>query len=161
MIEPDVWINRNLNPEEGLTNPASLDVRLGGHVITRSVNTFSGDVIEREMELAEGERLHLEPGVHYLLCTKEVTRCPATHAWLFTLKSSMGRRGIFLAHPGWGDPGFEGQVTFSVSVQVPTDLVVGQKVGQLIYFRMAQIPAATYDQTGRYQNSIGITKEKE
>lgn len=159
MIENDAWIDNNVACNIEDINPASVDVHLGNQVICRpeEVDDYPEEGTDNIYD--DGEEITLYPNAQYLLCTKEYTTCPPTHAWLFTLKSSLARRGLFLSHPGWGDPGFEGQVTFSIHVMFPVKIIIGDKIGQLIYMKMREIPKVDYTITGKYNRSTGVTKE--
>ena len=161
VVKADKWIGQYIigDPDDECINPASLDLRLGGHMIMRvSDDKELLDSRNTEWNLPDGQQILLEPGAQWLLCTEKAFM-PVDKAGLFTLKSSMGRRGLFLAHPGWIDPGYEGAITFSVSVQVPVVMTVGERVGQLIYFD-SEIPRKPYGEVGHYQDSIGVTEER-
>ena len=162
-VKADKWIAQWIvgDPDDPDINPASLDLHLGGHMVMRKpVPDRSMAVLETEWDRPNGQQILLEPGAQWLLCTEPVY-VHVAQAGLFTLKSSLGRRGLFLAHPGWIDPGYQGAITFSVSVQVPVVMTVGERVGQLIYFDMDKIPRKPYGEVGHYQHSTGVTKERQ
>ena len=164
-VKADKWIAQWIigDPDDPDINPASLDLRLGNHMIRRTPDPDEQmGVIEQEWkDLEDGQQILLEPGSQWLVCTDTVY-VREGQAGLFTLKSSLARRGLFMSHPGWIDPGYEGAITFSVTVQVPVVLTVGEKVGQLIYLTMEEIPRKIYGvDIGRYQGSTGVTKEKD
>lgn len=160
MIENDSWIKRQIelgnlgDLDVLLVNPASVDIKLG-----RPVNHFDPFGKLTEWKHSSNTQLQVTAGSRLLCCSKEITKCPDTHAWIFTLKSSIGRRGFVLSHPGWGDPGFVGQITFSLFAAQNTQITIGERIGQLIFVRMAHIPDSLYK--GRYQNSTGVTPERQ
>jgi dCTP deaminase len=163
MIRSDKYIAQWVvgDPDDPDLNPASLDMRITGHMIRRYQDPENKmGVIEQEWkDLEEGQQILLEPGSQWLLATEKVFFGPQD-AGLFTLKSSLARRGLFLSNPGWIDPGYEGAITFSVTCCVPIVLTVGEKIGQIIYMAVDEIPRRLYAETGRYQDSEGPTKEK-
>ena len=98
----------------------------------------------------------------YLVHTSEYVRIPETHAALITLKSSMSRQGMFLSHPGWVDPGYEGQLTFGIECfNLITVIPDKTKIVQLIFMRLTEKPINPYSVTGRYNKSTGLTLNKE
>lgn len=158
MIENDRWILDHadeLGIQRGNVNPASVDLCLGGHIIEKDVNGFA-----QEFHLAEGESFTFRPGGFYIAHSEEYTRCPTTHAWMLFLKSSTGRKGLDHLHAGWGDPGFEGQVTFEFTALQPVTFQRGQRIVQLVYLRLTAPPSASYGETGHYQGQRGATEAR-
>ena len=153
MIEPDSWIRENaeeLGVREENINPASVDVCLGGHIVE-----FYNGQLEKRFELTPGEEFKFIKNALYICHTQEYTKCPKTHAWMMILKSSAGRRGLDHAHSGWGDPGFEGQVTFEFCCNNEVDFKIGDRIAQLVYMRLTKEPDRAYGETGRYQGQTG------
>lgn len=158
MIENDVWLIQNaellgVHPED--VNPASVDIRLGGHIIE---HTPLG--LKVEHRLKHGEDFTFQPGHFYIAHSQEYTRCPVTHAWMLMLKSSTGRKGLDHLHAGWGDPGFEGQITFELSALIPASFRVGDRIAQLVYLRLTAPPEVPYNKTGRYQGQRGAVESR-
>ena len=154
-VETDRWLHQNaqqlgINPHN--INPASVDVCLGGHIIE---HTPLGVVVEHELD--DGETFTFQPGHFYIAHSQEYTRCPTTHAWMLLLKSSTGRKGLDHLHAGWGDPGFEGQITFEFSPLKTVSFNVGDRIAQLVYLRLNGKPAESYASTGRYHGQTGAT----
>lgn len=162
MVKADKWIEIFIagDQDNECINPASLDLRLGNHILERFADDTMYVGTRERNNLADGEQILLKPGSQWLLCTEPVY-VRESQAGLFTLKSSIGRRGLFLAHPGWIDPGYEGAITFSVMVHFPVIVTIGERIGQIIYFQMEEVPRKLYgDDTGRYQHSTGVVQEK-
>lgn len=155
MIENDVWLRQNatllgVDPEN--VNPASVDIRLGTQIIEHLPNG-----IINEHVLDEGTPFKFWQGCFYIAHSLEYTRCPITHAWMLMLKSSTGRKGLDHLHAGWGDPGFEGQITFELSPLKDVTFRVGDRIAQLVYMRLTNPPERPYGDTGRYQGQTGAT----
>ena len=154
-MEPKQWILEHaealgVRPEN--VNPASVDLCLGEQVL--ECGRYSGSDVNR---WCSGEEITLRPGYHYLCHTEEYTSVPPTHAWLLTLKSTPARKGIFLSHAGLGDPGFEGQCTFTLRVERPVTLKPGQRIVQLMYFPLTAPTQTPYGgEDSHYQGSRGV-----
>ena len=151
MILPD-WKIRQMCAEglvspydEGMVNPASLDLRMG-------VGWYDFDA--RQVLPVGG----LEPVRTVLVTTLEVVTLPLDVAGQLVLKSSMGRRGVSMPAAGWVDPGFGGTLTVQLSTCVPVEFEVGQPFLQMVLYRMAGNPDDGYD--GRYQGQRGVTLER-
>lgn len=164
MIRSDEWLHKNaekLNIDPDNINPASVDVCLGHEIVQYAdTNLKLTNVDVATFELNNNERFWLLPGYDYLIHTKEFVKCPQDHAWMLTLKSSSGRKGIFMTHMGWGDPGFEGQITFRIRVHRPVEFQVGDRIGQVIFLKLDKRAKKGYGETGKYQGSQGATGAK-
>lgn len=106
--------------DDGLVNPASLDLRLG-HFIRRHHPIWERlSVIDMRQKIEDGTIEHLPkwgvaepfkvewlmPGEFTLLHSLEAVCIPPSAASILVLKSSKGRDGYNHSHSGWGDPGF-------------------------------------------------------
>ncbi len=160
MIEPSQWLRTHaeqLGVKQENINSASVDLELGGEVIEVRPN---GQRIT--YHLAPGEEFIFEPGSLYIAHSEEYTRCPTSHAWMLNLKSSTGRKGLNHLHAGWGDPGFEGQVTYELVAHVPVTFRRGQRIVQLVYMRLTEPTAEPYGgQSSHYQGQIGATEARQ
>jgi len=155
VIEPFQWIAAHaeaLGVDPRNINAASVDLTLGGHIIERRLGF--PDV---HYDLAFEEPFQFLPDRLYIAHSEEYTRCPETHAWMLALKSSTGRKGLNHLHAGWGDPGFEGQVTFEFVAHLPVSFERNQRICQLIYMRLTEPTDRPYGLDGRYQGQMGAT----
>ena len=148
-------------PSPNAIQPASIDLRLGNSFAVPDYSRLERGAITL------GERLPytvmtldhyvLEPKAFVLATTMEYVKIPANLAASIDGRSSIGRMGLFVQNAGWIDPGFEGQITLELfnALDVPIVLVPGQRVGQLIFEHMDEIPLAPY--AGKYQGQTGAT----
>jgi|SRR6056297_3219821 len=138
--------------EEGLINPASIDLRVGKHYRVPTKTGWSAS-----MEIPN-EGLVIHPNNLILLHTHEYTKIPVNAVAFIFLKSTIGRRGIEHLHAGYGDPGFEGQWTLEVINHWPHPQLI-RKEEPLIQLILCDVlkPYKTYDQTGHYQGQEGPT----
>lgn len=110
--------------------PASIDLRLGGHFLK---------VDENSMDVLSLETVRL-PG--YLTAFVEG-------------RSSIGRIGLFIQNAGWVDPGFEGTITLELynANRLPIRLQSGRRVCQIVFARLDAPCRAPY--AGKYQHQRG------
>lgn len=111
----------------------------------------------RDHYLKAGHAFTFRPGRFYLAHTNEYSAVPETHVALLFLKSSSGRKGFDQAHAGVGDPGFIGQWTFELYAHRPVTFREGDRIAQLLYFRLTDQPQISYARTGRYNGQLGAT----
>lgn len=155
MINTDRWLTTHaaalgINPDH--INPASVDLCLGGEILeVAELRTITHT-------LEPGETFSFFPGVLYLCHTAERTRIPDDCVASLYPKSSTSRKGLGM-NIGLGDPGFDGQWTFGVTAAVSCEHVVGAPIVQLVFQQTTSVPARTYAETGRYQGSMGVTRE--
>ena len=91
------------NPE--LLNPASLDVRLGDHLMIESI--YSPELIRIDIsDRTEDEPFMLQAGEFCLAETLELFNLPNDISCQFVLKSSRARTGVNHLLAGWCDPGW-------------------------------------------------------
>jgi dCTP deaminase len=143
-----------LTPYHGIhVNPASVDLTWSGRYKRAPRKRSLWDTSELGFSDGCCDVLSLQPDAFYLLDTAEYVVLPASCCGLLTLKSSTGRRGLALAHAGFVDPGFEGTLTFGLSVMVPwpVSLECHDRLVQLVLMQMQSEPEAAY--AGHYQRS--------
>lgn len=163
MIRTDRWLLENaelLGIDPANINPASVDVALGSQII----EVFYDHKYDRTVEIkhvldADNPELTMLPNRDYLVYTLEKTYIPPDHAVDMKLKSRLTRQGVRM-NVGWGDPGFNGQWTTCLSVNVPVTLSWGMRFAQLVFISCDTVPEEDYGQTGNYQNSEGIQVAK-
>lgn len=149
--------------DEGLVNPASLDVRLGNTLLIESAE-------KRELvpyplgSHSEAKPYELVPGQFVLAQTLETFHIPRDIAAEFKLKSSRGREGVDHALAAWIDPGFYGSV---LTLELrnnrqlwPVPIWPSMKIGQIIFHRLDAVPLRCYAQTGRYNGDVSVTGSK-
>jgi dCTP deaminase len=147
---------------EELINPASLDVRLGGHLMIEVADTkdfINVDISHR----TENNPYRLMPGEFCLAETKEIFHIPDTLSAQFVLKSSRAREGYENLLAGWIDPGFGltkgSRLTLElVNARRHWDLPLypGMKIGQIVFFKMSSIPINSYSKVGRYNGDLKV-----
>lgn len=128
-------------------NPASIDLTMGQSYI---------DLVNgKEYVLSEIGDLFLKPGQAILATTAEYIKLSPHLAASVYLKSSLARQGLDHALAGWVDPGFRGQLTLELHSHRPIELAPGQRIVQLVLYRMLREPNEIYN--GRYQGQQGPT----
>ena len=170
MILPD-WEIRALCLEGMVTpfdptllNPASLDVRLGRHIMIEQSGT--ADMLLLDLSNnghCETVPFVLRPGQFILAETVETFHLPDHIAAQFMLKSSRAREGIEHLLAGYVDPGFYGVLTLELhnSRQLSgVALWPGMKIGQMVFHRMSEKPLRSYAQTGRYNGDAKVQGSK-
>lgn len=168
-IEHLITKGEMLHTDPGCVNAASLDVRLGDTIL---VERYPGDKAYQPINYGLREKLHMDqvrigndgfilwPGQVMLAHTIEQCNFADDTAALFRIKSSMGR--IFLEHmdAGWVDPGFHGSLTLefkNMSQYHPIHLHVGDKIGQLVFFKGDAVnEQQSYRTKGNYGGSVGV-----
>ena len=159
----------------GNINGASVDVRLGQVFLCESlpdvvsfrpnnyVTLFNkGELPLIKETLAWGERFYLQPGEFILAQTIEEFYLPNDIAAEFRLKSSVARAGLDQALAVWIDPGFNNSV-LTIELRNNTRyhvlvLEVGQKIGQIIFFKGEPVPdEASYATRGQYNGQLEVT----
>jgi dCTP deaminase len=136
-----------------LLNPASLDLRLGHHLmieVSDRRDLITIDISDR----TEEDPYLLTPGEFVLAETVETFNLPDDISAQFVLKSSRAREGFTHALAGWCDPGWNGsKLTLELKNQRryhSLHLYPNLKIGQMIFYQMNSIPAISYAVTGRY-----------
>jgi len=144
------WIYKGgLNPFNiGCVNPASVDLRVN----TKHVIRLDGGIVHNSLKYA------ILPGAPVLLSTVEYIRMPNDCAGVLYLKSSMARQGLDHALAGFIDPGFCGELTMEFHAHYPVTVSHGQRVVQLVLYRLESPPEETYH--GKYQNQRGPTRAR-
>jgi len=110
-------------------------------------------------------RLHLQLGLKppphrpsaILASTSEVISMDAIHAGEIKLKTTPTRKGLGYLAADWVDPGFTGQLTLTIYVQQDMELYEGQRVCQLVVYRLEYPAVNPYWVSGHYQYQHGPT----
>jgi len=145
--------------EPDLVNPASLDVRLGNHLMMEVIETPELMRIDISTKTAD-DPYFLLPGEICLAETIELFNLPEDISAQFVLKSSRARDfyGHMLA--GWCDPGWHGsRLTLELKNERrlhPIPLYPGLKIGQMVFHLMSSTPAKSYTLTGHYNNHLTV-----
>ena len=140
-----------------LLNPASMDVRVGLHLMVENIcdpELLRIDISGRTKD----DPFLLEPGEFCLAETVELFNIPDDISAQFALKSSRAREGYNHCLAGWIDNGYSGRLTLELKnerLHHPLPLYPGLKIGQIIFFKMTP-PMRTYRETGRYQNHLTV-----
>lgn len=134
-------------------SPASYDLSVGGFQSINFRNQHLNDSIN------DKGFVEILPGESFLLSTVEIISVPNFITGEIVNKSSTGRKGLFLASPGWIDPGYIGQLTIGMKNESGRllKLTYGQKLWQIVF---AECEPAEQSYTGHYQNSIGIVEDR-
>lgn len=145
-----------------LINPASLDVRIGNHLMIEVVGCEHFVEIDIS-ECTKDRPYRLLPGEFCLAATQEVFNIPRNLCAEFALKSSRGREGYQHMLSAWIDPGFTGSaLTLELkNARKQWDLPIypGLKIGQIIFMKMHP-PLRDYSKTGRYNGDLKVTGSK-
>ena len=145
------------NPE--LLNPASLDVRLGDHLMIESI--YSPELIRIDIsDRTEDEPFMLQAGEFCLAETLELFNLPNDISCQFVLKSSRARDGVNHLLAGWCDPGWHGsKLTLELKnerLHHALPLYPGLKIGQMVFHAMSNTPMHSYRETGHYNNHLTV-----
>ena len=141
-----------------LLNPASLDLRLGLHLMVE--NICDPELIRVDISgRTEDDPFMLQPGEFCLAETLELFNIPDDISCQFVLKSSRARSGLNHLLAGWCDPGWHGsRLTLELKnerLHHPLPLYPGLKVGQMVFHRMTP-PLRSYRETGHYNNHLTV-----
>ncbi len=153
MIIPDHEIRRLcsqglVDPYEPFSvNPASIDLCLGYTIV---------DLHSDERKTSE--LFSLSPGDAILATTLEKVCLPHDIAGMVLLKSSLARQGLDHSLAGWVDPGFCGQLTLELHTHRKITINAGQKILQLVLFRLETPCDNPYN--GKYQGQQGPTRAR-
>ena len=144
-----------------LLNPASLDVRLGRHIMIEQSGTADMLLLDLGMDgYCETDPFVLRPGQFILAETIETFHLPDHIAAQFMLKSSRAREGLEHLMAGYCDPGWHGsKLTLELhnSRQLSgVALWPGMKIGQMVFHRMSEKPLRSYAETGRYNGDSTV-----
>jgi dCTP deaminase len=132
-------------------NPASVDLTVAWHyAVQHGDNGWLGQTADHILVI---------PGKAILATTIEYIKMPKWAAGVIYLKSSMARMGLDHSLAGFVDPGFEGELTMELHAHRPLVLHAGQRVVQLVLYRMSAMPDRAYN--GRYQGQRGPTPRRD
>lgn len=159
MILNDIQIKDHLNKglriepfQTSNLSPASYDLSIGGF---QSINFPD----QPHQDIEKDGYVTVLPGESFRASTIEILGFPNFITGEIVSKSSTARKGLFLASPGWIDPGFIGQLTVAMKNETlaPMKLVYGTKMWQVI-FETCEPAEQAY--TGHYQNSEGVVEDR-
>ncbi len=147
-----------INPE--CINPISVDLTLGSRAAKVTHNPFTGRAKHREIRVDERD-LRLQPGSghYYLAHSAEIIALPDDVGATLYCKSSVARRGVNHLLAGLIEPGFHGQVTLELTAHLPTTLLYGERVVQLVLHQTTEVDLP-YTATGRYQGQMSWTPSR-
>ena len=145
--------------DEGLLNPASLDLRLGLYLMVESI--YSPDLVRINIaDRTEDDAFMLQPGEFCLAETLELFNLPDDISSQFVLKSSRARSGLNHLLAGWCDPGWHGsRLTLELKnerLHHAIPLFPGLKIGQMVFHSMSNVPMHSYRETGHYNNHLTV-----
>jgi dCTP deaminase len=140
--------------DQGQLNPASYDLRLGDEVAVYdewigaiTMTRDGGGLFPRSVELDSKRELKvrhfkigpdgwvLNPGIGYLLCTKERV-CAPKLVGCVDGKSSLGRLFIQVhSTAGYIDPSFDGQITLEATATHPVRIYAHMRIAQIRFHR--------------------------
>jgi len=142
-----------------LLNPASLDVRLGDHLMIESTESPELKRIDISGKTKNDPYLLL-PSEFCLAETLEQWDIPADISCQFVLKSSRAREGLNHLLAGWCDPGWHGsKLTLELKNERkhhPLPLYPGLKIGQMVFHEMSSVPAQSYALVGHYNDHLTV-----
>ena len=142
------------NPD--LLSVCSYDLTLGNTIKVESLDPHNDGWVE--VDITDGYLI--QPKQFILAHTAETIRLPRDVSGQIVLRSSAARLGWNHCLAGWCDPSFHGQVTLELKNQLqlhPLTIQAGQRLVQMIFFKLDRTPAAGYDQVGNYQHQTGVT----
>ncbi|WP_066172222.1 dCTP deaminase [Bacillus marinisedimentorum] len=147
---------------DGQIQPASVDLRLGGHFMKIDENAVTVMSLNEEAKYVEMEtkEIVIPPQSFLLATTKEYIKLPNNLTAFVEGRSSIGRMGLFIQNAGWVDPGFEGQITLELfnANRVPIKLTADRRVCQLVFAEMDQECENPY--RGKYQGQVNAVQSR-
>jgi dCTP deaminase len=146
-----------------LVNPASIDVRLGNHLMIEVAD--ERELIDIDISKRTEEHPYwLLPNEFCLAETLETFNLPRFIAGQFVLKSSRAREGYEHMLAGFCDPGWHGsKLTLELkNARRFHDLPLypGLKIGQMVFHRMCASPLRDYSETGRYNEDVKVAASR-
>ena len=155
---------------DGAINASSIDIHLGDTVLVERVGGGCISYRNREplnmfaYDCTDG--LLLSSGEFILASSVEVFNLPANISCEYKLKSSMARIGLEHLNAGWCDAGWHGSVLTlelkNVTRFHTIRLQAGDPIGQVVFFRHAEVPAdRSYAARGRYNGDTSVSMIKE
>lgn len=153
------------NAKESAINANSVDLHTAAvayiesdtadHIVTLDKGEQYGPKLKR-VEITEDSPLILKPGQFCLLSSVEVFNLPDYICAQFNLRSTAGRRGYDHLKAGWCDAGWQNSVlTLEVkNVLQHHDIAIklGDRLGQLTFFRTSSAEDRSYSNIGNYNN---------
>lgn len=165
-IKIDPW-------DEGLVQPASVDLRLGdtfrvfhNHRATAIDLRDPPKNLTEGVKIADGEPFVIHPGEFVLGRTLEWVELPEDIVARVEGKSSIGRLGLIVhATAGFCDPGWKGTLTleFANLTRVPIKLYEGLPIAQLSFMTLDAPALRPYghEQLGsHYQGQVEATESR-
>lgn len=135
-------------PPLGRLKPASVDLHLGAEYFVTSERA------PRRLS-QQDDYVKIPHGEFALLTTHEVVSVPSNVLALISTRVKLKRTGLINISGFHVDPGFTGQIFFSVYNAGPTDLMLKWKERAFTIFFASLIgPTIPYD--GQYQNQRGL-----
>lgn len=161
-------------------NSASLDIRLGKHILVESnANTVKAtgydpqilSLKERtplttvQVDLESQGKFILHPGQFILAQSLEIFHLPLDISAEYKLKSSMARVGLEHLNAGWCDAGWNGSVLTlelrNLTTYHQIELRYGDKIGQIIFFRHHPVDFDnSYAAIGTYNGDKTVSTSK-
>ena len=159
--------------DEGLVQPASVDLRLGDsfrvfhnhRVAAIDLRDPPGNLTE-EVVVPDGESFVIHPGEFCLGRTLEWVELPDDIVARIEGKSSLGRLGLIVhATAGFCDPGWKGTLTLELNnlTRIPIKLYPGLEIAQLSFMaldRPARRPYGSPDLGSHYQGQRAATASR-
>jgi dCTP deaminase len=140
--------------EDYQLQPASIDLRLGGHFLKIDENSVESITLDQPLSYVQikREQIVIPPQSFLLAVTREFIRLPADITAFVEGRSSIGRIGLFIQNAGWVDPGFAGTITLELfnANRLPIRLNAGRRICQIVFARMDSAASRPY--AGKYQN---------
>ena len=159
--------------DEGMVQPASVDVRLGDSFrVFHNHRASAIDLREPPANLTEEVRVEadepfvIHPGEFCLGRTLEWVELPDDVVSRIEGKSSLGRLGLIVhATAGWVDPGWKGTLTLELNnlTRVPIKLYSGLPIAQLSFLALDAPALRPYghEQLGsHYQGQVEATESR-
>jgi dCTP deaminase len=159
--------------DEGLVQPASVDLRLGdsfrvfhNHRVAAIDLRDPPDNLTEEVIVPDGESFVIHPGEFCLGRTLEWVELPDDIVARIEGKSSLGRLGLIVhATAGFCDPGWKGTLTLELNnlTRIPIKLYPGLEIAQLSFMtldRPAQRPYGSPELGSHYQGQRAATASR-
>ena len=159
--------------DEGLVQPASVDLRLGdsfrvfhNHRVAAIDLRDPPENLTEEVIVPDGESFVMHPGEFCLGRTLEWVELPDDIVARIEGKSSLGRLGLIVhATAGFCDPGWKGTLTLELNnlTRIPIKLYPGLEIAQLSFMTLdqpARRPYGSPDLGSHYQGQRAATASR-
>ena len=147
-----------LAEEDVISNHDVSRIKNGAYEMSLGGQVFQTDSSPKAVkELKEGEQIEIRPGQFALLLTKEYVKIPTNKIAFISIKAGVKFKGLVNVSGFHVDPGFEGNLLFSVYNAGPSNIVLSSGTAYFpIWFAALN---ESQDYKGRHEKQTRIPDE--